>query len=255
MASSDLIAEVEAAGYRCWPAGEIVEYDGWELRCADGFSGRANSVLPIGESSLRLETKLRFCHEWFDQRGVRLEVRCTPLCEPGIDEKLARMGYSLDRPTHVMVADHGGSMAPGTGVPPETPDDDWWQAMAQLWNIAAERRMAWRGIIERIALPAAYALVTNGGDGVAAGLGVVDGSWLGLFEIVVAPGWRRRGHGREVTRSLLAWGAARGARHAFLQVVASNAPAIALYESLGFRHLYDYWYRQEPQETPANRPA
>jgi N-acetylglutamate synthase len=254
-ADSDLVAEVETAGYRCWPASEMVEYDGWELRYADGFSGRANSVLPLGRSRLRLETKLRFCHEWFEQRGVRLEVRCTPLCEPGIDERLAEMGYSLDRPTRVMVADLCGGIAAYTGVLPETPDDEWWQAMARLWGIAEERRPGWQGIIERISPPAAYPLVTEEDEGVAAGLGAVYGPWLGLFEIVVAPGWRRRGHGQAIAGSLLAWGAARGARYAFLQVVASNTPAIALYESLGFRHLYDYWYRRAPQETPANRPA
>jgi ribosomal protein S18 acetylase RimI-like enzyme len=255
MVSRELIAEVEAAGYACWPARETLSYDGWELRYADGFSGRANSVLPVGESSLSLETKLRFCHEWFDRRGVRLEVRCTPLCEPGIDDELAARGYAIDRPTHVMVGDLDGSAASRWDRIGTTPDGRWCQAMSRLLSIGEERRPGWEGIIERIALPAAHVLVANGDDEVAGGLGVVDGPWLGLFEIVVAPGWRRRGYGREVTRSLLAWGRKSGARRAFLQVVASNAPAIALYETLGFQRVYSYWYRRPPQDAAINSPA
>jgi len=248
----ELIAEVEAAGYSCWPAKEMVGYDGWELRYADGFSGRANSVLPLGESTLALDTKLRFCGEWFEERGVQLEVRCTPLCEPGIDDDLDARGYAIDRPTRVMSVDLAGAADTVSGGQVSVaPDDRWWRAMAGLWGISEERQIGWKGIIGRILPPAAYVLVADGGRNVAGGHGVVAGSWLALFGIVVAPEWRRRGYGRKVTTSLLAWGAAQGAQRAFLQVVASNKAAIALYRDLGFRDLYDYWYRREPANNPA----
>ena len=45
---------------------------------------------------------------------------------------------------------------------------------------------------------------------------------------------RRRGHARTLCAALLAWGGERGATRAYVQVLADNATAITLYESMGF---------------------
>ena len=47
--------------------------------------------------------------------------------------------------------------------------------------------------------------------------------------------------------SLLAdWGKAKGAGHVYLQVMDDNLPALALYDQLGFEHLYQYYYAETP---------
>ena len=62
----------------------------------------------------------------------------------------------------------------------------------------------------------------------------------GLFDVLVAPRARRRGLARRVTESVCAWGAAQGARFAYLQVVATNEAALPLYADLGFETVYSY---------------
>ena len=47
--------------------------------------------------------------------------------------------------------------------------------------------------------------------------------------------------------SALKWARLRGAREAWLQVEADNAPALALYRSLGFDEVYRYHYRRPPE--------
>ncbi len=42
MTDLGLVREIEAAAYRAWPAREMIEYDGWQLRFADGFSTPAD---------------------------------------------------------------------------------------------------------------------------------------------------------------------------------------------------------------------
>jgi ribosomal protein S18 acetylase RimI-like enzyme len=43
---------------------------------------------------------------------------------------------------------------------------------------------------------------------------------------------------------LAQWGQIYQARQLYLQVMADNAPALALYERLGFETLYHYHYRE-----------
>ena len=78
--------------------------------------------------------------------------------------------------------------------------------------------------------------------GTARGGASLDGDWLCLHSLEVATSHRRRGLARQVLAELLDWGASRGARTAWLHVESDNAPALALYEGLGFRthHLNRY---------------
>jgi N-acetylglutamate synthase len=65
---------------------------------------------------------------------------------------------------------------------------------------------------------------------------------MGLFDVLVMPAARRQGLARRVTESLYAWARHHGAGFAYLQVVAINAPALALYEAQGFSTVYAYNY-------------
>ena len=58
-----------------------------------------------------------------------------------------------------------------------------------------------------------------------------------LLTLAVAPEARRRGLGGKLVARFLYQARLRGAEDAFLEVSAKNAPAIALYESLGFKRV------------------
>ena len=81
-------------------------------------------------------------------------------------------------------------------------------------------------------------LVALDGDTVAGYVGsqsVLDGA--DMMNIAVHPDYRRQGIGRDLVLALADALKEKGIRGLMLEVRASNAPAIALYEQLGFRQV------------------
>ena len=76
----------------------------------------------------------------------------------------------------------------------------------------------------------------------AVGNAVVQGGWVGIFGMATQPCYRRRGLGRSVLRTLLAWGAEHGALSAYLQTEERNYAAQTLYFREGFDRAYRYHY-------------
>jgi ribosomal protein S18 acetylase RimI-like enzyme len=80
-------------------------------------------------------------------------------------------------------------------------------------------------------------------DDAAVGIAVDHDDLVGLFCLAVDPTRRRSGLGTALVRALLAGAAA---STAYLQVEEDNAPAVALYERLGFSEAYRYCHRVAP---------
>lgn len=73
----------------------------------------------------------------------------------------------------------------------------------------------------------------------------VSGQIATLHALAVLPRFRRAGLADWMIRGSAAFGARHGAETLALAVTASNAPALALYDRLGFAQIgrYDYWQR------------
>jgi ribosomal protein S18 acetylase RimI-like enzyme len=73
----------------------------------------------------------------------------------------------------------------------------------------------------------------------------VDGR-LVVTAVSVDERYRRRGLGTALMAALDEWAVDRGGDSCLLQVVATNAPALALYDRLGFTVHHRYHYRLGP---------
>jgi ribosomal protein S18 acetylase RimI-like enzyme len=86
--------------------------------------------------------------------------------------------------------------------------------------------------------------LSDNGEAVVCGLGVLEREYIGLFDLVTDPQRRNQGYGAQLVSGLLHWAKANGARYAYLQVEERNTPARHLYgDKLGYQVLYGYWYR------------
>ena len=243
------VLEIEEAAFRAWPAEEVVELSGWRLRFTHGITRRANSVWPNGwHGETPLEERLAAVEAFAAERAIAPSFQLTSAAKPPhLDGALADRGYSIDAPVIVKTLELAGREAIPQGSEIEasviaSPIPEWLAVSVDRGRYAGVREHFSR-LLARIGDRAGYALASSKDGPIAVGLGVVDGPWLGIFGMLTLPEARRRGAARAVLDVLAAWGAARGASHAYLQVERENEPARALYAGARFLPAYEYHYR------------
>ena len=236
--------QLEIVADRAWPARQSGALGGWRLNASDGWSRRINACWPLGEPGLPVDEAIAATEAFYADHGL---PACFKLADgavvPGnLSEHLRARGYYPTHGTLVMV----GEVVAGPDDPAVTlsdvPDPAFEAVLAAsaAGNLADARERL--DALSRIPAPARFARLDLDGEVVALGASAVDGDWAGIFGMRTLPDHRRKGLARRILGALLAEAQALGARQAYLQVEADNAPAIALYSGLGFTPAYGYRY-------------
>lgn len=239
------LEEIAALG---WQPEESERLGGWLLRASGGFTGRANSVLPLGAPGLPLDDAIATARAWYAERGLPLLVAVPTEARRLLDATLAEDGWTADPLVHVMVRhlETAPMAEPRHRVSfCEFPADDWLALYRD--GAATPHGRALLSRHDRVR----FAEIRDGDELLAIGRGVVDDDWLGISAVHAREDARRGGLGTAVTAALVQWARSNGATRAYLQVSADNTPAVALYASLGFWVHHDYHYRRDPHRPPA----
>lgn len=243
------IRQIEERALNAWPGLRSVLYDGWLLRFADGYTRRANSVNFLYPSALDLNEKIDYCERLYSAQGLNTVFKLTDAAPIGLEALLDQRGYGVEVMSSVqtMPLDDLPTVAlPMLTVTVEDQLTTHWQDAYQRMNDIDPRFWsAMTALLNNIALPHAFVSIHSGQTTVAAGLAVVERDYVGVFDVVVAASHRHQGVGQHLMLNLLNWGKGQGATTAYLQVLATNAPALRLYQRLGFSEMYRYWYRSK----------
>ncbi|MET8264344.1 GNAT family N-acetyltransferase [Micromonospora arida] len=253
--TASAVVALERAADEAWPAPTRGRLGDWLLRSAEGWTGRANSALPIGDPDRPLAAAVDAVERWYAERGQPALINTPlPLAAP-VGAELDARGWGTRPPTLVQTAP--------LPLPASTPAggqaDGWGSAVVELatapsddWLAIAAGRKGGLPDAARHVLTAVdqvrFAHVYAEGTLVAVGRGTVTGQgrWLGLSLIEVLPAARRQGLARRVIHELANWGVSGGATHAFLQVEQRNTAAVALYQRLGLVTHHTYLTRVAP---------
>ncbi len=196
-----------------------------------------------------MRRSLRYVEALYRRHRQPAIYRLTSLVDIGSDRRLAERGYRDEGPSLVLYQEFGArAELPDPAVQLSTrPSRTWLAAMAALQGHTRGEAALYRRILGHVAVPAAFASVGDGPDGVAAlAVAAVHRGVVCYHSVVSDPNRRRQGYGRRIMAGLAHWAAEQGARAACLEVEAANRPALALYDRLGFRELYRYHYRRQP---------
>lgn len=200
------VREAESHAGPHWPGVVREPLGEWELRTEpeprDRIRKRANSCLAMGDPGVPLA-----------------EAAATVLAFYAAHDRPAMVQVESDSDTERGLLDAGWSVLPEG------------ESLFMLGSVSRVRRLAGDGAGATVEVDGRRAAASI--DDLAHVKGSVDGDWLGIHGLYVAPESRRQGLARSVMDALLEWGAEQGATTVWLHVETDNEPAIRLYESLG----------------------
>lgn len=235
------IQELEHISNLTWPADEIKEIGKWRLRISDGFTMRANSVLPtgagpFGEPNLDLGKAVDEVVKIYQEKGLTPTFTLPlPLYEE-LDNYLAGLGWKVKIGAEYLVNDIPVSLnlesADFQIVTTSEPTPEWLalQSDHQLERIMRNYQ-------------AHYAEIKFDNQTVAIGRIATFGKWSLATRVFVNPEFRGIGIGSLLMRALMAAAKGDGATKIGLQVDSENGAGLALYKSMGFRFHHSYNYR------------
>jgi ribosomal protein S18 acetylase RimI-like enzyme len=240
---------IEELAANAVPPAIAQEVDGWRLRYNYGVTRRANAVLARSAgSAMPLAEKIAYVERFYARRNLPARFQVCPASLPhDLDAVLADRGYTVPTPTSVQVAPLAALRAvdPGEATVNEQFDAAWLAAyVAGEGETDPVKIAARRTMLQHVGPPCGFGALWCDGQIAAVAQGVVERGWLGIFTVATLPAFRRRGLASRVLSALGAWAAGHGAQQAYLQVLSSNAPAVNLYDRMGFTTLYQYWYRE-----------
>jgi ribosomal protein S18 acetylase RimI-like enzyme len=229
----------------------VVDLDGWLLHADQGWTGRANSVLPLATPHRPLPELLAEAGRFYAERGLRLQIQL-PLPARGLlDAELAGRCWTLERPALVLTAALTSTPdgPPAEPVELEPAPSAAWLAGYHYYSSPdgprPEHVLRLLTRHDRVG----FASVRRAGAVVGIARGTVDEGWLGVTAVEVAPEHRRTGVASALMRGLWDWGHRQGATGCYLQVHETNSGALALYQRLGFSFHHRYHYRVAPAAT------
>jgi ribosomal protein S18 acetylase RimI-like enzyme len=251
-ASAAAVLALEQVASDGWRAAEVSPAHGWLLRADHGFTTRANSVLALRSPAPDLASALDTAATWYAARELPLRISCPLPVRAPLDAALDGLGWPARTDVEVQTAPIDRLAAnPAPERPPvllaSEPDGPW---LDEYRRERAERDGAPSIDVARALLTrhhqVRFASIRVDGQVVAIARGTLDHDWLGLTAVAVHPDHRRGGLAQAMTAQLADWARRHGGTRAYLQVEATNRPAIALYAGLGFWRHHSYRLRTHP---------
>jgi len=248
------VADLERQAARSWRGLEEQAYGGWLLRAGGGFTGRANSVLVVGDPRDDLPGAVATVARWYTERGLRPRAQVPMPGAERADAAFAAAGWARDDDNLVLTASLDGWPAPAVQVDlAATPDDAWLAGYryrgTPLPSVARDVLVnAEDPVFAAVRCPPEPAALA------AVARGVLVEGWLCVTAVTVDERYRRRGLATAVMAGLGAWARERGGHSCVLQVAGANAAALGFYARLGFTEHHRYHYRLGAAPAPGPSP-
>lgn len=251
---------LEELSLNALPSLQQILYDGWILRFAEGYTKRANSVTPLYPSSEDLTQKIYRCEQIYESFNLKPIFRLISIPQlKALNQTLEKLGYQKQCNISVQVktiTDSNASTNNYSNTQIVSGDrsitlnnelsEEWLDHFVHAASLPIQHWETLSTILQIIPTQTCYAWLKHRYQFCSCGLGVLENNYLGLFLIITDKKQRRKEHANQLISAMLNWGQSKGATQAYVQVETKNLKAINLYNKLGFREVYQYFYRIKP---------
>ncbi len=229
----DEIVRMERCHVKAWPAFETRDIQGWHWRYSGGGSQRANSVSTVDFIGDDPVAAVEAAETLYRAKNTVARFQTFDHTQPaGLDNVLQARGYRETESTITMLKRIVAGTAPSDTERYNRAEPEWQQVY--LGEITENRRAVNLRSLENIPWPRAFFGCRRDGWLISTALSVTGFGCAVVECVATRADSRRQGGADAVLRALEAWAATQDADLLGLQVVATNAPAIALYERLGY---------------------
>jgi ribosomal protein S18 acetylase RimI-like enzyme len=243
-----------------WPAEQYYFLNGWILRFNKGVTYRANSVFPIYYTgdSIQIEQDIKNVEKVYKLYGLPSIFTMHEYFEPGdLDFILKNRGYVEEDHTNALIApiDEIHISKINRNFEYEISNertDSFSGLLARFTQRDSGQQEIIHEIVNRIILPKkCFLLAKKQNEIIGTLMGVLNpNGYVYIADLFVIPDYRRMG----IASSLMAviindWAIPNRAKYTWLQVEVENNLALRLYEKLGMKRAYSYYYlRKDFQE-------
>ena len=240
---------IEELTINAWPSLQTILLGGWIIRMADGYTKRSNSVIPLYSFESNIDEKINYCKTIYKNCNLPIIYKIIE-CEEHklIDKRLEELKYDKIDVTSVQVYDgiNQTNFLKENIIIDNIFSENWKKCFFYCNSITDSKVIA---TIESMLKNVRYDIISvfkmENENLVACGYGVIERGFIGLFDIIVKEEFRGKGYGREIVETILAKAKGAGIKKAYLSVVNNNAIAKNMYEKIGFKEIYKYWYRKK----------
>jgi ribosomal protein S18 acetylase RimI-like enzyme len=225
-----------------WPPVEREALGDWSLRFSGGFTGRANSVLPVGDPGIALAEAVARCEAAYGARELPATFQLRDgLTTAGLAALLRARGYLRGVTALVLAGPLPQAREDAAIEHHDDPSPAWLETWLRSGRDLRDAPLA-APVLARVSRPRTFAVLRDEGRVVGTALGTLSPGWLGLSCLAVDPDARRAGLGGRLLGALAAWSRSRGARGLWLEVEPDNEVAFAWYRRLGLEQVHAYGY-------------
>ena len=233
-----------------WVAFETHEYDGWEMRFGNGYTGRANSVSAYEDSTKRMEDKVVYCENLYASKGLPCNFKVTD-ADKELSEYLLNRGYKVVTPSDVMILDLDKiDPANEADVFKDVIFSDdpskWFDPYFEFEGFTDEKKIeAYKQFHANTKVTKLYVTLMHEGNVAAVASCAIEDGYSLLHNVIVDKKYRGLGLGKKLCLAAILKSKEMGAKYSYLQVIKDNEVAVNLYKKLGYKKVYDYCYLKQ----------